>query len=105
MEMLYDRGIPDIIAYFHLFNLTYPPAHQASELFRYETKVFIFPAWQAIYSTDDERKMSFELSRDFGMKVQKIYSEYDYLLINVPCVSPKERAEFIIRPSDIMSKV
>lgn len=95
-NVIYDRGVPDIIAYFDLFNLNYPPAHRASELFRYETKVFIFPAWQAIYATDDERKMSFELAQDFGVKIQKIYSEYGYLLINVPCVSPEGRAKFII---------
>lgn len=40
--------------------------------------------------------MSFELAQDFGMKVQEIYSEYGYTLINVPCVSPEERVQFII---------
>src|SRR5262249_53461999 len=95
-NVIYDRGIPDMIAYFHLFSLSYPPAQQASKLFRYEPKVFFFPAWKDIYTTDDERKMSFELAQDFGMKVQKIYSEYGYSLINVPCVSSQERVQFII---------
>src|SRR5580658_3519657 len=27
-KVIYDRGIPDIIAYFQLFNLSYPPAQQ-----------------------------------------------------------------------------
>jgi predicted ATPase len=95
-NVIHNRGIPDMIAYFDLFNLSYPPAEQASQLFRYEPSVFIFPAWQEIYATDDERKMSFELAQDFGSKVQKIYSEYGYTLINVPCISPEERAQFII---------
>jgi predicted ATPase len=95
-NVIYDRGIPDIIAYFQLFNLNYPPAQQASKLFRYEQKVFIFPAWQEIYTTDEERKMSFESAKDFGIKVQQIYSEYGYKLINVPCISSEERTQFII---------
>ena len=59
-------------------------------------RFFLFPAWREIYSTDEERKMSFELAQDFGLKVQKIYSEYGYRLIEVPCISPEERAQFII---------
>ncbi len=95
-NVIYDRGVPDMLAYFHLFSMSYPPAQQASKLFRYEPKVFFFPAWKEIYTTDDERKMSFELAQDFGMKVQEIYSDYGYTLINVPCVSPEERVQFII---------
>jgi|SRR5579872_2889713 len=95
-DVIYDRGVPDLLAYFHLFNITYPPAQQASKLFRYEPKVFIFPSWQEIYTTDDERKMSFELAQDFGMNVQSIYSECGYTLIHVPCISAEERVQFII---------
>ena len=40
--------------------------------------------------------MPFELARSFGMNVQEIYKGYGYTLIEVPCVSPKERAQFII---------
>jgi predicted ATPase len=94
--VIYDRGIPDIVAYFDLFNLAYPPAQHASRLFLYESKVFVFPAWQEIYTTDDERKMSFESARDFGVNVQKIYHDYGYSLINVPYVSPDERVQFIL---------
>ncbi len=95
-DVIYDRGMPDILAYFDLFNISYPPAQKASKIFRYEPKVFVFPAWQEIYTTDDERKMSFELAQEFGMKVQKIYRDYGYSIINVPCVSPNERAKFIL---------
>ena len=96
-NVIYDRGIPDIIAYFHLFNLSYPPAQLASKLFRYESKVFIFPAWQEIYTTDEERKMSFELAKDFGMKVQKIYSEYGYNLIKCSlCITRKNDLNLLL---------
>jgi predicted ATPase len=94
--VIYDRGIPDNIAYAQLFDWDYKPAHLASKLFRYHHEIFVFPAWKEIYTTDDERKMSFELAQDFGIKVQEIYGEYGYTLINVPCVSPEERSQFII---------
>lgn len=65
--------LPDMIAYFQSFNINYLPAQQASKLYRYEPKVFVFPAWREIYTPDEERKISFEQARDFGMNVQKIY--------------------------------
>jgi predicted ATPase len=95
-KVIYDRGVPDNIAYARLFNLTYLPAHHAAKLYRYDTKVFIFPAWEAIYETDDERTMSFSLAKAFGEEVRKVYLEYGYTLIDVPCVSPKERMQFIL---------
>lgn len=93
--VIFDRGIPDNIAYAQLFNLDYPPAHRAAKLYRYNTDVFIFPAWNEIYTTDDERIMSFEAARAFGDDVRKIYLEYGYNLIEIPCVSPEERMKFI----------
>lgn len=93
--VIFDRGIPDNIAYAQLFNLDYAPAHQAAKLYRYSTDIFIFPAWDEIYTTDDERIMSFEAAKAFGDDVHKIYKEYGYNLIEIPCVSPKERMKFI----------
>lgn len=93
--VIYDRGIPDNIAYAQLFNLDYLPARNAAKLYRYHTDVFIFPAWDKIYTTDDERIMSLEAAKKFGDNVQKIYKEYGYNLIEVPCIPPSERAQFI----------
>lgn len=93
--VIFDRGIPDNIAYAQLFNLDYLPASNAAKLYRYDTDVFIFPAWDKIYTTDDERIMSFEDAKAFGDSVQKIYTECGYNLIEVPRVSPEERVKFI----------
>jgi len=94
--VIYDRGIPDNIAYAEIFNLDYKPAHLASKLFRYEKNVFILPAWEEIYATDDERKMTFLQAKAFGDNVRKIYEDYGYSIIDVPCVSPEERVQFVI---------
>lgn len=93
--IIFDRGIPDNIAYAQLFKLNYLPAHNAAKLYTYDSNVFLFPAWEEIYTTDDERIMSFEAAKKFGDDVRKIYTEYGYNLIDVPCVSPEERLLFI----------
>lgn len=93
--VIYDRGIPDNIAYAQLFKFNYLPAHHAAKLYRYDSSVFIFPAWKEIYTTDDERIMSFEAAKAFGDDVRKIYQKYGYNLIDVPCISPEGRLEFI----------
>lgn len=98
--VIYDRGIPDNIAYADIFDLHYPPAHHASKLFRYEKNVFIFPAWEEIYSTDDERKMTFLQAKEFGDHVRKIYENNGYTMIDIPCISPEERVRFIIENMD-----
>jgi predicted ATPase len=48
--IIYDRGVPDNIAYAQLFNLDYRPAHLAAKLYRYHPDVFVFPEWEEIVS-------------------------------------------------------
>ena len=93
--VIFDRGIPDNIAYAQLFKLDYLPVHNAARLYPYDSNVFIFPAWEKIYITDDERTMSFAAAKSFGDNVRKIYKENGYTLIEVPCLTPEERVRFI----------
>jgi len=94
--VIFDRGIPDNIAYAQLFKLNYLSAHKAAQLFRYDSKVFIFPAWKDIYTTDDERIMSFDAAKEFGDDINTIYKTLGYTLVEVPCVSSEERLRFIL---------
>lgn len=94
--VIFDRGVPDNIAYARLFGLNYLPAQNAANLYRYNSQVFIFPAWKEIYTTDEERIMSFAAAKAFGDDVCEIYREFGYKLIEVPCVSPEERVQFIM---------
>lgn len=93
--VIYDRGIPDNIAYAKLFNLNYPPAHHAAKIFRYDTEVLFFPAWEEIYTTDDERLMPYEAAKEFGDNLKEVYYELSYNLIEVPFIPSKARANFI----------
>jgi len=95
--VLFDRGVPDNLAYASLFEFTFEAAWNASKLYRYNTTVFFTASWQEIYKTDEERKMSYEAASRFGEALRKIYEELGYSLVDVPRVPPEERAKFILR--------
>jgi predicted ATPase len=88
----YDRGIPDLVAYAHLFGLEPPRADDR----RYDDHVFVLPAWREIYATDDERTMTFEMAEAFGEDVRHIYEGLGYETVDVPKETPGARASFII---------
>jgi len=94
--ILFDRGIPDLIAYAQLFGLDTTVYVNAANAFPYNPTVFFFPAWAEIYTTDAERKMSFLDAQAFGQMVHSVYEQLGYQLLDVPCVSPTERVQFIV---------
>jgi len=77
--------------------LDFPPGENASCLYRYNPRVFIAPAWEKIYRTDGERTVRFSQAREFGNNVRAVYERFGYSLIDLPCVSVEERAEFVLR--------
>lgn len=94
--IVFDRGIPDTIAYARLFNLDETSYANAAKEFRYNPTVFFLPAWEEIYTNDSERKMSFEEAEAFGTMVRSIYEKFDYRILEVPKVSLEERVKFIM---------
>jgi predicted ATPase len=94
--ILFDRGIPDILGYAALFGLDVPHCENAARLYRYNAKVFMAPAWEQIYRTDDERTLPFPLAREFGNDLRAIYKRLGYSMIELPCVSVEERADFVL---------
>jgi predicted ATPase len=94
--VVFDRGIPDMIAYARLFNLDETSYVNAAKEFRYNPTVFYLPAWEEIYTNDSERKMSFEDAKSFGSVVRSIYEELGYRIVEVPRFSLEQRAQFIL---------
>jgi predicted ATPase len=94
--ILFDRGIPDILGYAALLGFAFPPGENAARLCRYNPRVFIAPAWDQIYCTDDERTVPFSHAREFGTSVRAIYQRFGYTLIDLPCVAVEERGDFIL---------
>lgn len=96
VPVVFDRGIPDMVAYARLFRLDETPYSNAAKEFRYNPTLFYFPAWEEIYTTDEERKMSFEQAKAFGAAVRSIYEKCGYRILEVPRCSVEERAQFIL---------
>jgi predicted ATPase len=94
--VVFDRGIPDMVAYARLFRLDEASYANAAKEFRYNATVFFLPAWEAIYTNDAERKMSFEEAQAFGSAVRTIYQELGYRILEVPRFSLDERVDFIL---------
>ena len=102
--IIFDRGIVDVIAYAELLNTDNTAAIKAANECKYNSHVFLFDAWKEIYTNDDERKMSFELSAGFATSVRNVYMKLGYEIIDVPFVSIAERVEFIIGTINEFSK-
>jgi predicted ATPase len=94
--LVFDRGVPDMIGYAELFTFDPTSFYQAAEMYRYNPSVFFFAGWEEIYTTDAERKMSFEEARRFGENVRAIYQELGYQIVNVPFEPVEVRASFIL---------
>jgi predicted ATPase len=93
--VFFDRGIPDHIGYFRLFGLDASSAEQAATLHRYNDLVFVMPSWPEIYTTDEERKMTFEMAHALGEVIRDVYVGLGYTLVEVPRDTPRARAHFI----------
>jgi predicted ATPase len=98
-SVVFDRGIPDMIAYARLFGLDETSYANAAQEFRYNPRVFYFPAWEEIYTNDSERRMSFEDAEAFGTLVRTIYEKFGYQILEVPRFSLEERVQFILDAS------
>lgn len=93
--VLFDRGVPDMIAYAELFRLDTSAFERAARVYRYNPTVFVMQDWAEIYTTDSERTMTYEQARDFGRSVRDVYRRLDYDLVEVPRVSVEDRSVFI----------
>jgi predicted ATPase len=91
----FDRGIPDMVGYAELFGLDTTAAWSASRSHRYNEPVFALPAWADIYTTDGDRRMTFDAARAFGDRVRVVYDELGYRVVDVPHDSPARRAAFV----------
>ncbi|WP_257282026.1 AAA family ATPase [Endozoicomonas sp. ISHI1] len=96
--LFFDRGILD-----SLYMLNNEAKINASELkdyiefYEYNPLVFVFPPWEEIYATDNERDQTFEESHKVNSDLIKWYSAHGYKTIEVPKTSVKNRVAFILK--------
>jgi len=93
-----DRGIPDTLGYARLIGLRDTSAiENACRCYRYAPVVFVAPPWEAIYQTDSERKQDFAEAQQTFAVVAAVYRHCGYRLIELPRLSPRARADFVLQ--------
>ena len=65
--VIFDRGIPDMIAYAELSKINKDVYMNASRVYLYNKNVFMLNGWKEIYAHDDERKMEFDAAENSGL--------------------------------------
>lgn len=94
--VLFDRGLPDVVAYARLFGLPCDGALAAARRHRYNARVFLLPARAEIYRQDEERRMTFTQARRFGETIREAYEELGYAIVELPPGTPDEQAESLL---------
>ena len=92
---LFDRGIPDCIAYAIHLGVDPGPSVQASDRHRYHDEVLMLEPWEEIYSTDDERTMSFSDTVAFHAALEDAFDRSGYRTVTVPRARATDRAAFV----------
>jgi predicted ATPase len=98
VPVYFDRGIGDAFTYADIIGHTLPAhLHEQASGCRYRNPVFLAPYWQAIYTTDTERRQTIEEAERTEHAVMKTYTDLGYEIVRLPLASPAERADFILR--------
>jgi len=92
---VFDRGVPDCIAYATVLRVDPGPALEASLLHRYHREVAILEPWPEIYTTDDERTMTFDQTIAFHEAIIDAYERANYSFAVVPHDAIDRRAEHV----------
>ncbi|MCW2260306.1 MULTISPECIES: AAA family ATPase [Sphingobacterium] len=94
----FDRGIVDTICYAEMINFKIPTAMlQNAKTHKYNSTVFILPPWSQIYTTDDERKQTWEEALYTFEIMKKTYFNNGYNVIEVPIGAVDLRVDFILK--------
>ena len=92
----FDRGIPDIIAYLKLADLSVAENYyKALKEVPYHSTVFILPPWKEIYLNDPERWQTFEEAVAIYHSLKETYQSLGFQLIELPKASVVERKKCV----------
>ena len=92
---VFDRGLPDCVAYAAINGIDVKPAFEASARHRYENPVFVAPPWKSIYVNDDMRRATFAQAEAFYEEVVAAYDGLGYEMVELPRASVDARVAFI----------
>ncbi|MEM7099002.1 MAG: AAA family ATPase [Pseudomonadota bacterium] len=96
VPIFYERGVVEAAG--TLCALEAMDGHAASRFLErhpYDA-VFIFPPWEEIYCTDEERDHTFEHAVNVYKTTKNLYQSFGYATTQVPPDTPENRVEFIL---------
>jgi predicted ATPase len=94
---LFDRGVPDCVAYAEWLGADPGPSVAAARLHRYNPRVLVARPWEEIYGTDDERKMTYAATLEFHLLLERAYANAGYTLVEIPRGSIEDRTAFVVK--------
>ncbi|HLS29750.1 MAG TPA: ATP-binding protein [Flavobacteriaceae bacterium] len=92
----FDRGIPEISAYMEFQNEAVPDRFIEANLEHRYDQVFIFPIWDKIYTSDNERYETLGEAKKIDLFIRKSYKNLGYNLVEVPHAGVEARIDFIL---------
>ena len=98
---MFDRGIPDCVVYALRAGTDPKPSLTAVDVYRYNPRVLFLEPWSDIYTTDEERTMSFDETLSFSEALRDVYVRSDYTPVDVPRGSVDDRAAFVREMVDV----
>ena len=94
---IYDRALPDCVAYANAFGVDPDAALAAAAARRYSDPVFVTPPWESIYQADDMRRATFEQVSRFHDLLVAAYGSLGYELVELPRASVADRLRVVTR--------
>jgi predicted ATPase len=96
--VFFDRGIPEALTFARMLNRPLPEHHRMAIInYRYAPAVFITPPWPEIFTTDAERRHSFQDGLAEYPFTLEAYRQCGYQLVEVPKAPVAERVDFILQ--------
>ena len=93
----FDRGIVDVFGFARLISIPITlEMKDAAKKYGYNKRIFLFPFWEEIYINDVERKQNLDEAKRTSLVLKDVYEEFGYQVIDVPLLSPQERAEWVL---------
>ena len=91
--IIFDRGLPDSIAYFRMAGLSTAEPYRLSRRVRYQKVFFLEPL---PFITDGERLENAAQAARLGELIWTAYRELDYAIITVPAVPLGKRVRLVL---------
>ncbi len=94
--VFFDRGIPDVHSYLNCMKTNYPDVFIDQSIKYKYSKVIIFPPWEEIYTSDNERYETYDESLKIYRYIKQAYLDLGYTIYEVPHETVKNRTDFIL---------